>query len=140
MIVLDTDVLSLLQRERNPENHRIYQRSKAIEVEVVTSIVTYEEQTRGWLAALGRANSLARQIEIYSRLRRHLENYRSIRVLDFDETAAARFQALRKARIRIGTMDLTIAAIARANDALLLTRNLTDFGKVPGLRVEHWAA
>lgn len=41
-------------------------------------------------------------------------------------------------RPRIGTMDLKIAAIALANDATLLSRNLRDFGKVPGLRVEDW--
>jgi tRNA(fMet)-specific endonuclease VapC len=42
-------------------------------------------------------------------------------------------------RLRLGTMDLKIAAIARANDATLLTRNTTDFQKVPGLRFEDWS-
>ena len=36
-------------------------------------------------------------------------------------------------------MDLKIASIAIANDALLLTRNLSDFSKIPGLRVEDWS-
>jgi tRNA(fMet)-specific endonuclease VapC len=35
-------------------------------------------------------------------------------------------------------MDLKIAAICLAHDALLLTRNLVDFRRVPGLRVEDW--
>jgi tRNA(fMet)-specific endonuclease VapC len=35
-------------------------------------------------------------------------------------------------------MDLKIAAICLANDATLLTRNSTDFGKVPALRTENW--
>jgi tRNA(fMet)-specific endonuclease VapC len=35
-------------------------------------------------------------------------------------------------------MDLRIAAIALANDALLLSANQRDFGKVPRLRVEDW--
>jgi len=33
------------------------------------------------------------------------------------------FERLKQAKIRIGTMDLKIAAIALANDATLLTRN-----------------
>jgi tRNA(fMet)-specific endonuclease VapC len=37
-------------------------------------------------------------------------------------------------------MDLRIAAIALANDALLLSKNLTDFLKVPGLQVADWTA
>ena len=35
-------------------------------------------------------------------------------------------------------IDLKIAAICLVHDALLLTRNLVDFEKVPGLRVENW--
>ena len=38
----------------------------------------------------------------------------------------------------IGTIDLKIAAIVLANDATLLRRNLSDFRKVPGLKVEDW--
>ena len=60
-------------------------------------------------------------------------------MLPFDAKAAAHFARLKQARIRIGTMDLKIAAIALANDATLLTRNRADFDKVPGLRVEDWS-
>jgi tRNA(fMet)-specific endonuclease VapC len=45
---------------------------------------------------------------------------------------------LRKQRIRIGSQDLKIAAIALTRDALLLSANLRDFRHVPGLRVENW--
>ena len=40
--------------------------------------------------------------------------------------------------IRIGTMDLKIAAIVLAHDATLLTKNLSDFRKVPGSKVADW--
>jgi tRNA(fMet)-specific endonuclease VapC len=41
-------------------------------------------------------------------------------------------------RVRIGTMDLRIASLALTHETLLLSRNLVDFQKVPGLRVENW--
>jgi len=61
-------------------------------------------------------------------------------ILDFYEQATAVVQRLRKLKIHIGTMDLRIAAIGLAYDAVLLTGNLGDFRKVPDLRAEDWAS
>jgi tRNA(fMet)-specific endonuclease VapC len=36
-------------------------------------------------------------------------------------------------------MDLRIASIVLACDAILVTRNASDFRRVPGLRIENWA-
>ncbi len=65
----------------------------------------------------------------------------TIRLLPFDVAAAADFDRLRQNRKlkKIGRGDLLIAAIALANRALLVSRNLRDFRQVPGLRVENWA-
>jgi tRNA(fMet)-specific endonuclease VapC len=92
------------------------------------------------MAYLARTRSVAHQVEAYRRLLQHLDNYRRIPVLPFDEAAAVAFQQLRRARLRIGTMDLKIAAIAVSRDATLLSRNLADFRQVPGLQVEDWTA
>lgn len=58
--------------------------------------------------------------------------------LGYDEPAADRFESLRRFRVRIGTLDLRVASIALADDALLVSRDLADFSKVPGLRIEDW--
>lgn len=59
-------------------------------------------------------------------------------IVPFDEAAAEEFDRLRKQRIRIGTQDLKIASIALAQKALLLSANLRDYRRVPGIRVENW--
>ena len=48
------------------------------------------------------------------------------------------FERLRQQRVRIGTMDLKIAAIALGYNALVLSDNLRDFQQVPGLHAEDW--
>jgi len=95
---------------------------------------------RGWLSWISQAKSLNQQVERYSMLKRMVVSFSQIELLDFDGTAASEFERLRKQHPRIGTMDLKIAAIAIANDATLLSRNLKDFGRVPGLKVEDWSA
>jgi tRNA(fMet)-specific endonuclease VapC len=141
MIVLDTDHLSVLERSDQPGSGALCARLAHLPpAEVVTTIISYEEQMRGWMAYLARARSVAHQVEAYRRLLQHLDNYRRIPVLAFDEAAAVAFQQLRRARLRIGTMDLKIAAIAVSHDATLLSRNLADFRQVPDLQVEDWTA
>jgi tRNA(fMet)-specific endonuclease VapC len=139
MLVLDTNYLSLLQwSDPSGRQELLAKIRRNQDEEVVTTIVTYEEQTRGWMAVKASAKTVAQEIAAYSRLKRHLDDYRAILVLDFDERAAVEYQRLRKSRIRIGTMDLKIAAIVLAHDATLLSQNLADFRKVPGLRVVDW--
>src|SRR5262249_9480664 len=106
--------------------------------EVAVTIISFEEQTRGWLAYLARARSVPQQVEAYSRLRRMVDNYRTIPLVDFDQQAAMEFKRLKSSRLRIGTMDLKIAAIALARRATLVTRNRGDFERVSGLNVEDW--
>ncbi|HLV81055.1 MAG TPA: type II toxin-antitoxin system VapC family toxin [Chthonomonadaceae bacterium] len=67
-----------------------------------------------------------------------LELYCSTPILPFEDAAVSIFQSLWLQRLRVGTMDLKIAAIALANDATLLTRNRSDFSKIPALRIEDW--
>jgi tRNA(fMet)-specific endonuclease VapC len=138
MFVLDTDHMSLLEWDSNSAAHLRERLSDCEQHDVATTVVNCEEQIRGWMAYIASARSLDAQVEAYRRLRNHLDNYRQIPVLDFDQAAAAIYQRLRRARIRIGTMDLKIAAVAMSKDATLLSRNRRDFEKVPGLTCEDW--
>ena len=92
------------------------------------------------LAFQARARTIEQQVTAYRKLNRHLNIYCEIDVLEFDTEAAAEFERLRRSRIRIGTMDLKIAAIALTCKATVLTRNLKDFSRVPKLKIEDWTA
>lgn len=141
MIVLDTDHLTFLERREGGPSHRLRARLDKLPLDdVATTIVNYGEQTRGWMSELARSRSQAQQIAAYRRLSDQLRNYCRLHVLDFGDEAAVELQRLRSQRIRIGTMDLKIAAVVLAHDATLLSRNLVDFRRVPGLKVEDWTA
>ena len=139
--ILDTDHMSLLERKTSHEAQRLYFRLSALsDTDFGTTIISFEEQMRGWLALLANARTFEKQIVFYGQLKNALQRYNKIQLFDFDPRAVAILSDLQKQRIRIGTMDLKIAAIAIANDVTLLSRNLKDFGKVPRLKVEDWAA
>jgi tRNA(fMet)-specific endonuclease VapC len=139
MTILDTDHLSILEWHDSPAAVALQRRLDMHDKdEVCTTIVSYEEQVRGWLATLGGCKKVMDQIEAYRRLNRQLRLYCAVRVLDFDERAAAEFQRLRKSAKRIGTMDLKMAAIALVHGAVLATRNSRDFRGISGLVIEDW--
>ena len=141
MVVLDTDHVSLVHFPESTAALRIMTRLGSMGIrQITTTIVTYEEQTRGWLAEIARAKNLSREIEAYRQLNRNLDGFRLTHVLDFDEPAGTELQRLRRMKLLVGTLDLKIAAITLIHDATLLSRNLRDFRKVPGLKVEDWTS
>ncbi len=138
MIILDTDVLTIVQRADGQAYVRLVRRLDAADDEVAVSIVSFEEQVRGWLAFIAGARSSNQQINAYARLHALIEDFTTRPILDFDQSSALELEKLKASKVRVGTMDLKIAAIAIVHDALLISRNLSDFRKVPGLHVEDW--
>jgi tRNA(fMet)-specific endonuclease VapC len=137
MILLDTDHISALQFDENAAAARLRSRLEALaRSELSTSVITVEEQLRGWLAAIHSRTKPSDQVVFYERLRLLVRFFASWTVLPFDATAVAEFERLQKAKIRVGTMDLKIASIALSHGCTLLTANSRDFEKVPGLRIE----
>jgi tRNA(fMet)-specific endonuclease VapC len=64
-------------------------------------------------------------------------------VSSFDEAAAGHYGDIRayleKSGTPIGAMDLLIAAYARSLSLTLVTNNLREFERVPGLSTDNWA-
>lgn len=75
--------------------------------------------------------------------RRELHRFLSVvEILPFDRGAAERAARLRveleKQAQRIGAFDLMIAGTALAFGCTLVTHNLLEFSRVPGLVIEDW--
>jgi tRNA(fMet)-specific endonuclease VapC len=138
MLVLDTDHLTEYQKGTSAGARRLKARLDHTAEPYATTIVTVEEIMRGWMAAIRRINDPRRQIKAYTNLQRLFRFFATWNVLGWDDASVERFEALRKSKTRVGTMDLKIASIALANNAKLLTRNTDDFRNVPGLGVEDW--
>ena len=95
------------------------------------SIVRHSDRLRG-------VNVLVLDSDVL-RLHSLVEDFSNRIILDFDSAAVSEAERLAKSRLRVGTMDLKIAAIVLSTDSTLLTRNVIDFRRVPALRIEDWS-
>lgn len=135
MYVLDTDHVSLYQQG----NAQVGERLKNLAPNLLAvTIVSYEEQVAGRLAVARRAQTDSTRVDAYRWLQVTLDFYCRMPVLQFDQAAGSILHRLQQMKLRIGTKDLLIGAIALANDAILLTRNYQHFQRLPGLKIEDW--
>ncbi len=133
--ILDTDHVSLLERNKP----LVVQRSRMfLPEEIAITVVTFEEQMQGRLSMINKANSDDKVIAAYSRLQATAEFLKRFNLIGFDGDACSFFNDFRRQKIRVGTQDLRIASIAFSRNAIVVTRNIRDFSKVPGLILEDW--
>jgi|SRR5581483_3700995 len=111
LFVLDTDILTLFEREHPTIVARIAEHAPA---DIANSVVTVEEQLSGWFL-------------------KHPQ------ILDFDMAAMQRYEEVKRLRLKVRKMDLQIAATALEHGGTVVTRNVRDFKAVPGLAVENWS-
>lgn len=140
-VVLDTDHLSVLQWQEQPAADRLLARLDRLPPDdIATTIVSFQEQVEGWQAYLKRARKPEEVVRAYAKLEAVWRSFLKMNVLSFTEEAQARFAELRRDCPRLRTMDLRIASVTLVAGATLLSRNLRDFRRVPGLAVEDWTA
>ncbi len=135
--LLDTDHLSLQQRGHPHLAKRLAEHPSE---EIATSVITMEEMIRGRLAILSRRSEGETRISAYRRFQDTVHLFCKIPTVAFDPSSEQRFQELKTLRLRVGSQDLRIAAIALANDMVVLTRNIKDFGRIPDVLTADWTA
>ena len=127
--MLDTNIISDLMR--NPQGKAAKRLAKVGETDICTSIVVAAELR--YRCAQNGSKQLLDTVEAI---------LAEIEVLPFDAPADAAYGEIRAgleaAGTPIGGNDLLIAAHARALDAIMVTANAGEFGRVRGLKVENW--
>ncbi|HET8995681.1 MAG TPA: type II toxin-antitoxin system VapC family toxin [Acetobacteraceae bacterium] len=126
--MLDTNIVSELIR--NPAG-KAAQRARALADSACVSVIVAAELRYG-CAGKG-SPQLLRRVEAF---------LAEVPVLPFDVPADAAYGDIRAeleaAGQPIGANDLLIAAHARALAATVVTANVAEFARVPGLAVENW--
>lgn len=136
-VILDTNHFTELTRE-TPLGERLSTRLRQEGGDVFVTIITAHETFGGWLSFVNRQPAGKAQVYSYLQFRRCIESFQRFELLDFDDDAASRFDALKTQHPRVGSMDLKLAAICLTHDAMLLTRNVRDFEMIEALRIENW--
>ena len=151
--LLDTDTASDFLRGRGESADALRGRIRAAAADLCTfhlCVVTFQEQVRGMLGKVKRANSEEAAVAAYAGLDEVRQLYGRLPVLPYDAAAADAFaacgavvagdEAAAKALRRVGERDRRIAAIAVAKGLVVLTRNTRDFDRIPGVTHEDWTA
>lgn len=134
---LDTTTLTML-RFGNPNIQRAINLHTGDTIAITS--VNVDEYLSGWYTLLRRAKDNAGEAAASYDLAGAMKLLARFPVLPVTEQPLNRTDQLIKARINVGKMDLKIAALALEMDATVVTNNLRDFSRVPGLKVEDWSA
>ena len=133
---LDTDMVSLMERGNEMVSRRLMEHDPS---DVFTTVITVYEQIDGRFKTIQLARTPQATAIAYQQLAQTFLYLRDLPIENFNEAAVLRFESLLKMKLNVGKNDLRIAAIALEAGGIVVTRNLRDFGRIPGLVCENWA-
>lgn len=138
MIAFDSDVLSDIWAGRQDY---VLRATLIPYGEQSIPIVIAEEMLRGRFDVIRKSESGKLSLDltrVYELFEQTLSLVRSYRVLTYSPAAHALAMAWKASKLKIGTHDLRIAAIAVIHGATLVTRNKRDFDQIPGFTLAVW--
>ena len=129
--LLDTNIVIYVIKRRPPEVREVFNQQHG---RMAISAITLAELMHG----AEKSSDVARNLGV-------VEDFASrLTVLPYDAHAAAHYGSIRAALEQrgtpIGINDLHIAAHARSAGLTLVSNNLREFERVPGLLTENWIA
>jgi tRNA(fMet)-specific endonuclease VapC len=133
--VLDTNAVSMAFDAVEPISSRILAQPPG---SVGTTAVSLEESLSGWYTYLRRATTPEGVERAFDELIRTTLGYGRLPILRLSANAERAADALVRMKLNVKKNDLRIAAIALEAGATVVTANVRDFARVPGLAVEDW--
>lgn len=131
--MLDTNICSFIIREKPVSVLHRLQEAVQSRSRLVISAITYAELLYG-------ANSKKASPKLVHIVREFVERVDG--VLPWDHMAVERSAYLKKSLETLGTPiganDVAIAGHALSEQCILVTNNMSEFSRVPGLMVEDW--
>ena len=134
--LLDTDIFSLWAVRHPVVVDRVGAHPPS---DIGITVLTLEEALTGWQTALRRARTNDHRAVVYSRMAQTAAALGRLQIVTCTRTALDRYDALRAMKLNVGNFDLRIAAIALEAGGVVVTHNLRDFRRVPGLTCEDWS-
>ena len=130
--MLDTNICIYIIREKPI---KVLKKLRTFDLaDIVISAITHSELEYG----VAKSNKQEENREALIKFLAALE------ILPYDDRAAADYGQIRnhleKKGALVGAMDMLIGAHARSIPVILVTNNVKEFKRIPGLRVENWAA
>ena len=127
--LLDTNIAIYVIKRRPPEAMEVFNRHHG---RMAISAITLAEMMHG----VEKSSDPARTLEVLE------DFYTRLTILPYSGKAAGHYGSIRAELERlgqpIGVNDQHIAAHARSEGLVLVTNNLREFERVPGLLVENW--
>src|SRR5262249_9809400 len=118
--VLDTDTLSLYQYGDPVVCQQV---DGCPLTDLAITVISVEEQLSGWYAQVRQAKQSSQMAHAYQRLADTVRVLGRLPILSYTLPAIQRYEQLRLLRLKIGKMDLRIAAIVLEHSGTLVTRN-----------------
>ena len=107
---------------------------------VVISAVTLAEVMRGMLNLLQRMEKAGKDAAGYAALLRVDYALHRFPLVQYADSAHTHFVEFAPSIRRLGRPDCQIAAIALANEYIIVTRNVRHFSQIPGVLCEDWTS
>lgn len=136
MYILDTSILTLINYQHQQVMDQL---DKHKDSTLATTSVSLEEQLSGWYSLMRQAKNNLQLSQASSGLADAVMLFNQFQIVPDTAQSLDHADQLIKRKLNIGKRDTRIATITLQLNATVVTQNVRDFARVPGLKIEDWS-